>query len=49
MFRRTNAIAPYKTSNLVDYDAGRQLEIEAIWGVPLRRVEEAGVAAPRLG
>ena len=48
MVRRTTAMAPYKTSTLVDYEAGRPLEIEAIWGEPLRRGEEAGVAAPRL-
>jgi 2-dehydropantoate 2-reductase len=48
MVARTQSMAPYKTSTLVDYEAGRPFEIEAIWGEPLRRGEQAGIAAPRL-
>jgi 2-dehydropantoate 2-reductase len=48
MVRRTQSMTPYKTSTLIDYEAGRPLEIETIWGEPLRRGEEAGVSAPRL-
>jgi 2-dehydropantoate 2-reductase len=48
MVRRTKSMAPYKTSTLIDYEAGRPLEIESIWGEPLRRGQEAGVSAPRL-
>jgi 2-dehydropantoate 2-reductase len=33
---------------LVDFLAGRPLEIEAIWGEPLRRAQAAGAAMPRL-
>jgi 2-dehydropantoate 2-reductase len=32
----------------VDFDAGRPLEVEAIWGEPLRRAAAAGASTPRL-
>jgi len=48
MVERTKSMAPYKTSTLIDYDAGRPLEIDSIWGEALRRGEGAGVSAPRL-
>jgi 2-dehydropantoate 2-reductase len=38
----------YKPSTLVDFQAGRPLEIEAIWGEPLRRAAAAGAFTPRL-
>ena len=43
--RRMGAYAP---SSLVDYLAGREVEVEAIWGEPLRRAQAAGAAMPRL-
>jgi 2-dehydropantoate 2-reductase len=46
--KRTEAMGDYKPSTLIDYLAGRALEIEAIWGEPLRRGQAVGVAAPRL-
>jgi 2-dehydropantoate 2-reductase len=46
--KRTKAMGDFETSTLVDYLAGRPLEIERIWGEPLRRAESLGVAAPRL-
>ena len=33
---------------LIDFQAGRPLEIEAIWGEPLRRAAAAGAPTPRL-
>ena len=39
LMKRTKLIGDYKTSTLVDYLAGRPLEIESIWGEPLRRGE----------
>lgn len=45
---RTRAMGPYKPSTLVDWLEGRELEIEPIWGEPLRRAAVAGVSAPRL-
>lgn len=45
---RTETMGTYKPSTLLDFEAGRPLEIEPIWGEPLRRALAAGVAAPRL-
>ncbi len=46
--KRTEAFGEYKPSTLLDYLAGRPLEIEAMWGEPLRRGQAAGVETPRL-
>ena len=48
LMRRTKAMDAYRPSTLLDYEAGRPLEIESIWGETLRRAQAAGVAAPRL-
>src|SRR4051812_8229062 len=45
--KRTEAMGAYKPSTLVDCEAGRPLEIEPIWGEPLRRATAAGALAPR--
>ena len=47
-FTRTVPMGPYKPSSLVDFLAGREVEIEPIWGEPLRRAQGAGVVMPRL-
>ncbi|QYM80755.1 2-dehydropantoate 2-reductase [Horticoccus luteus] len=47
-FVTTARIGAYAPSSLVDYRAGRAIEIEAIWGEPLRRARAAGVATPEL-
>ena len=44
----TPPMGPYQPSSLVDFLAGRAVEIEAIWGEPLRRAQTAGAAMPRL-
>lgn len=46
--KRTTMMGAYKPSTLIDYLAGRPLEIEAIWGEPLRRAQAVGVPAPQL-
>jgi 2-dehydropantoate 2-reductase len=46
--RRTETMGAYKPSTLLDFQAKRPLEIEAIWGEPLRRAEGAGAHTPRL-
>ena len=46
--KRTETMGAYKPSTLLDWEAGRPLEIEAIWGEPLRRATAAGAPAPRL-
>ncbi len=47
-FDVTPPMGPYQPSSLVDYRVGREVEVEAIWGEPLRRAQAAGVAVPRL-
>lgn len=44
----TLKMPPYKTSMLVDFEAGRPLETEAILGNAVRAGQKAGVAIPRL-
>jgi 2-dehydropantoate 2-reductase len=46
--KRTYPLGAYKPSTLIDFQAGRRLEIEAIWGEPLRRALAAGAQMPRL-
>src|SRR5207244_8840556 len=46
--RRTETMGAYKPSTLLDFEAGKPLEIEAIWGEPLRRAAAAGAQMPRL-
>jgi 2-dehydropantoate 2-reductase len=46
--KRTETMGAYKPSTLLDLEAGRALEVEAIWGEPLRRAQAQGVAMPRL-
>lgn len=46
--KRTHPLGPYKPSTLIDFQAGKRLEIEAIWGEPLRRALAAGARMPRL-
>jgi 2-dehydropantoate 2-reductase len=38
----------YQPSSLIDFLAGREVEVEAIWGEPLRRAQAAGAAMPHL-
>lgn len=44
----TYPMGPYKPSSLIDYELGREVEVEAIWGEPLRQAEGLRVSAPRL-
>ena len=44
----TPPMGAYAPSSLVDFLAGREVEVEAIWGEPLRRAQAAGIAMPRL-
>ncbi|MDB6056687.1 MAG: panE 1 [Verrucomicrobiales bacterium] len=48
LIRRTEMMGAYKPSTLVDFEMGKPLEIEAIWGEPLRRGVAAGANLPRL-
>ena len=44
----TRPMGAYRPSSLIDYLEGREVEVEAIWGEPLRRARQAGAAVPRL-
>ena len=46
--KRTQTMGAYKPSTLLDFEAGRPLEIEAIWGEPFCRAAAAGASTPRL-
>jgi 2-dehydropantoate 2-reductase len=45
---RTYPMGAYQPSTLVDWLAGRELEIETMWGEPLRRANEIGLSLPHL-
>ncbi len=45
---RTMTMGAYKPSTLLDFEARKALEIEAIWGEPLRLATAAGAVLPRL-
>jgi 2-dehydropantoate 2-reductase len=44
----TLEMGPYQPSSLVDFLAGQAVEVEAIWGAPLREARRLGVATPEL-
>ncbi len=45
----TRPMGPYRPSSLIDFQAGREVEVEEIWGEPLRRARAAGAEVPKLG
>jgi 2-dehydropantoate 2-reductase len=45
--KRTETMGAYKPSTLQDWEAGKELEIEPIWGEPSRRAVAAGGQMPR--
>lgn len=45
---RTYPMGPYQPSTLIDFQQGYPLEIEPIWGEPLRKARAAGVPTPLL-
>ena len=45
---RTPPLGAYKPSRQLDWQAGRELEVESIWGEPVRRAAAAGRALPRM-
>lgn len=45
---RTVLMPGYKPSSLLDWESGRPVEVEEIWGEPVRRAKAAGVAVPRM-
>ena len=47
-FAHTRRMGAYQPSSLIDFLAGRAVEVEAIWGEPLRRAQAAGASMPHL-
>ena len=45
---RTRPMGPYRTSSMIDFVEGREVEVGPIWREPLRRAKAAGVATPHL-
>lgn len=48
MFSLTETMGDYRTSMVIDYVNGAELEVEAILGNPVRRARELGLAAPTM-
>jgi len=44
--QRTYPMGRYRPSSMIDFVEGREVEVEAIWGEPLRRAQEAGASVP---
>lgn len=44
----TRKMGPYRPSSLIDFEDGSAVEVESIWGEPLRRAEALGVVTPAL-
>jgi 2-dehydropantoate 2-reductase len=47
-FTVTETMGPYRPSSLIDYLAGRSVEVSGLWAEPLKRGEVAGVQMPEL-
>lgn len=45
---RSHSMGAYRPSSLIDWELHRPVEVEAIWGEPLRRGQAAGAEMPRL-
>lgn len=48
MLDYTVKMKPYRTSMKIDYDQRRPLEVEAIFGNPLRKAQAADVDLPQI-
>jgi len=49
MLDRTDRMKPYRTSMKIDYDEHHPMEVEAIFGNPLRAAQQAGAPSPLIG
>ncbi len=48
MIARTRTMTEYKPSSLIDFEEGREVELNAIWGEPARQARAAGQPMPRV-
>lgn len=44
--KRTYPMGAYRPSSMIDFVGGREVEVEAIWGEPLRRAQDVGAEVP---
>src|SRR5690625_1634520 len=44
----TYAMGPYQPSSLIDFRLGKEVEVESIWGEPVRESKKLGISAPRI-
>jgi 2-dehydropantoate 2-reductase len=44
----TRAMGPYRPSSLIDFEEGSSVEVDAIWGEPLRQARNLGIETPEL-
>ncbi|HUJ11008.1 MAG TPA: putative 2-dehydropantoate 2-reductase [Verrucomicrobiae bacterium] len=49
MLEYTDKMKPYRTSMKIDFDEHRPMEVEAIFGNPLRAARQAGARSPLIG
>jgi len=49
MVESTWRMGSYRPSSLIDHELGRAVEVEAIWGEPLRRARACGLEMGHLG
>ena len=47
-FDLTEPMGPYKPSSLIDYLDGKSVEVETIWGEPMRRGASKGLGMKEL-
>ena len=48
MLDYTIKMKPYRTSMKIDYDCHRSLEVEAMFGNPMRAAQKVGVPVPKI-
>lgn len=48
MIERTRTMSAYKPSSLIDFLVGSEVELEAIWGEPVRQAKAAGIEMPKV-
>jgi 2-dehydropantoate 2-reductase len=47
LMKRSETMGPFKPSTLLDWEVGKPIELETIWGEPIRRARAAGFEMPR--
>ncbi len=48
MIKRTRTMSEYRPSSLIDYQEGREVELESIWGEPMRQAAFSQLQMPQV-